>query len=51
MDIHVTYDRPDQDDPASGPVKVGWLLTDRKGGIVFDPPERVRSVEMNKTHA
>ena len=51
MDIHVTYDRPDQDDPRSGPVKVGWLLTDRKGGVVFDPPERVRSVEMNKTHA
>lgn len=51
MDIHVTYDRPDHDDPRSGPVKVGWLLTDRKGGIVFDEPERVRSVEMNKTHA
>lgn len=51
MDIHITYDRPDQDDPASGPVKVGWLLNDRKGGIVFDPPERVRSVEMNRQHA
>lgn len=51
MDIHVTYDRPDEDDPKSGPVRIGWLLTERKGGIIFDPPERVRSVEMNKTHA
>lgn len=51
MDIHVTYDRPNEDEPRSGPVRVGWLLTDEKGGIVFDPPERVRSVEMNKVHA
>lgn len=51
MDIHVTYDRPDDDDPRSGPVRIGWLLTESKGGIIFDPPERVRSVEMNKTHA
>ncbi|MEM7743971.1 MAG: hypothetical protein AAF409_09695 [Pseudomonadota bacterium] len=51
MDINVTYERPNPDAPRSGPVKVGWLLTDPKGGIVFDPPERVRSVEMNKQHA
>ena len=51
MDINVSYERPDQEDPRSGPVKVGWLLTETKGGIIFDPPERVRSVEMNKTHA
>ena len=51
MDFNVTYERPSQDDPRSGPVKVGWLLTDPKGGIVFDPPERVRSVDQNKTHA
>ena len=51
MDLHITYDRPSEGDPRSGPVKVGWLLTETKGGIIFDPPERVRSVEMNKTHA
>ena len=51
MDLNVTYARPEEDDPKSGPVKIGWLLTEPKGGIVFDPPERVRSVEMNKTHA
>ena len=50
MQIDIRYDRP-EDGQRGGPVKVGWLLTDPKGGIVFDPPERVRSVEMNKTHA
>jgi len=50
MEINISYDRP-EDGLGSGSVKVGWLLTDSKGGIVFDPPERVRSTEMSKTHA
>ena len=50
MQFNVTYDRP-EGGPRSGPVKVGWVLTEQKAGIVFEPPERVRSVEMNKTHA
>lgn len=50
MNITISYERPD-DGPRSGPVKIGWLLTEKKGGIVFDPPERVRSVEMNTKHA
>lgn len=36
---------------ASGPVDVGWLLTEPEAGVVFFPPERVRSVEMNRRHA
>ncbi len=44
-----------QDTPAptdrKGAAQVGWLLTDKKAGVVFYPPERVRSPEMNKTHA
>jgi hypothetical protein len=35
----------------SGPVQVGWFLSDRKGGVIYEPPERVRSVEVNRTHA
>ncbi|MEL7462942.1 MAG: hypothetical protein AAFN79_02680 [Pseudomonadota bacterium] len=35
----------------SGPVKIGWLLTEEKASIVYYPPERVRSAEMNKRHA
>lgn len=34
-----------------GPVQVGWFLNQKKGGVVFFPPERVRSADMNKTHA
>jgi len=51
MDLHVTYDRPDEEAPGSGPVRVGWLLTEDKGGVIYDAPKRVRSPEMNKAHA
>ena len=51
MHFTVTYDQPDLDAPGSGPVRVGWLLDNEKAGVVFQPPERVRSVEMSKTHA
>ena len=51
MHFTVTYERPLDDTPGSGPVRIGWLLDDTKAGVVFDPPERVRSVEMNKRHA
>ncbi len=51
MDIHVTYERPEDDGPNSGPVRVGWLLTDNKAGVIYDPPERLRSVDLNTQHA
>lgn len=51
MHLSVSFDRPHPDDPASGPVSIGWLLEKTEGGIVFDPPKRVRSAEMNKLHA
>ncbi len=51
MQINVTYDRPDETTPGSGPVRIGWLLTEDKGGVIYDPPERLRSVEMNRKHA
>ena len=45
----------DQDQHTSpqntGPVQIGWLLNEQKSGIVYYPPERVRSVELNRTHA
>jgi hypothetical protein len=47
--IHV--DEPGSGDPGTGPVQVGWIVDADKTGIIYDPPERVRSVEMNKTHA
>jgi len=50
MQINVAYERPETGS-GSGPVKVGWLLTERRGGIVFDPPERIRSAAMSRRHA
>lgn len=34
-----------------GAVRIGWLLTDNKQGVLYDDPERVRSPEMNREHA
>ena len=35
----------------SGPVRVGWLLTETRSGVVYAPPERIRSAEVNRNHA
>ncbi len=50
MRIDVVFDRPEHE-PRSGPVRVGWLLAEDKAGVVFAPPERIRSTEMSKQHA
>jgi hypothetical protein len=51
MDIRVTVENAAAETAPSGPVVVGWFYNDQGNSIVFDPPTRVRSVEMNKTHA
>lgn len=33
------------------PLRVGWLLESGKNGILFDEPERIRSVDLNREHA
>jgi len=50
MEIRVTHTVPD-DAPASGPAQVGWLLTEERGGVIYDAPVRVRSAEINRRHA
>lgn len=50
MQITLTYDRP-EDGPRSGPVTVGWFLTQDKGAVLFDPPERVSIRQTNRAHA
>ena len=44
---------PEPQQPAlrSGPVRVGWLLNEKRSGVVYYPPEGIRSVEVNRTHA
>jgi hypothetical protein len=50
MKLSVSFENP-VDGPRSGPATVGWFLTEQKGGIIYYPPERVRSVDLNRKHA
>ncbi|MTH97046.1 hypothetical protein [Roseibium sp. RKSG952] len=52
MQLSVTFENTrDTDNRKSGPIQVGWFLNQVKGGVIFDPPERVKGAERNKTHA
>ncbi len=51
MQLSVHFENTQDSERKSGPVTVGWFLNQKKAGIVYFPPERVRSAEMNKTHA
>ena len=50
MDINLTFERPEEG-PKSGPVTIGWFLTQDKGAVMYDPPERVLFRQTNKAHA
>ena len=50
MQITMTYDRPEEG-PGSGPVTVGWFLTEDKGALLYEPPERLMFRQTNKAHA
>ena len=48
LSVHLEHDA---DAGHGGPVSVGWFLNETKGSIIYDPPERVRSVDLNRRHA
>lgn len=50
MQINITLDRPEEG-PRAGPVTVGWFLTEAKGAILFDAPERLLFRQTNKAHS
>ena len=50
MQVNITFER-DEEGPRSGPITVGWLRDTDKGGVIYDPPERLISRQMNRTHA
>ncbi|MBA3325325.1 MAG: hypothetical protein H0T41_08730 [Rhodobacteraceae bacterium] len=50
MQINVSYER-EETGPRSGPVVVGWLRDAAKGGVLYDPPERVSFRDVNRAHA
>ena len=52
MRFSVELDDPSAGDPGgSGPVTVGWFFNENKGSVVYAPPERVRSADLNRRHA
>ncbi len=50
MNFTANYFRGDED-PKSGPVRVGWLLGDTDSPVIYDPPRRVNSRTARKEHA
>lgn len=49
MQINISVEGPEGAGP--GPVTVGWFLTQDKGAVLFDPPERLASRETHRGHA
>ena len=50
VEFRITYALPDEG-PGSGPVKVGWLLAEERGGVIYDAPGRVRPAGIDQRHA
>lgn len=51
MRLSVSFENTQGTPTGRGAVQVGWFLNEKKAGVIYDAPERVRSVEMNKEHA
>ena len=51
MQLSVHFENTDGTQTGTGPVQVGWFLNEQKGGIIYDAPQRVRSVDVNRKHA
>lgn len=47
--LSIHFDAIDTDE-AKGPVKVGWFVSGAQPSVLFDPPERLRTVDMSKEH-
>ena len=51
MQLSVSFQNTRDGKAGAGPVTVGWFLNVQKGGIIYYPPERVRSADLDRTHA
>lgn len=51
MQLSVSFDNTRGTATGSGPVMIGWCLNEVKAGIIYAPPERVRSVDLDRSHA
>ena len=50
MEFSINYTRT-QENPKSGTVKVGWFLAKDTSSVVYYPPGRLRTVDVNREHA
>ena len=50
MEFSINHTRQPKESK-SGVVKLGWFFADETGSIVYFPPERLRTVDLNRTHA
>ncbi len=50
MEFSINHTRQPED-PKSGLVKIGWFFADDTSSVVYFPPKRSRTVDMNRTHA
>lgn len=50
MQVNLTFERAEEG-PASGPVSVGWFRSSDKNAVLYDPPARLQSRELARTHA
>jgi hypothetical protein len=51
MQLSVSFENTMGTERGSGPVTVGWFLNTVKAAVIYFPPERVRSVDLNRRHA
>ncbi len=51
MQFSVRFENTIGTELESGPVQVGWFLNTVKSGVIYDPPERFRGADKNKSHA
>ena len=51
MQINISVEAPAGAGGRQGPVTVGWFLAETKGGLLFDPPERLSIRQTSRTHA
>jgi hypothetical protein len=51
MHMHISVDCTNAIGDEAAPVRVGWLLNETHGGVLFDAPTRVRSAPSKSSHA
>ncbi len=51
MELSVHFENAPMQGVGTGVVTVGWVLNTEKASVIYDPPTRVRSADLNRTHA